>query len=156
MRQTRGDLFSKKADFVCITTNGTVNAKGEAVMGRGVALQASKTYPGLAKWFGGMLKDYGNHVMPLMRISNSSRLVSFPVKYHWRDDADFDLIERSAIELAQLVLLEHDMRVPALRDRTRIVLPRPGCGNGRLDWDDVRPVIEPHLDDRFWIVWNGE
>jgi len=33
-----------------------------------------------------------------------------------------------------------------------VVLPRPGCGNGGLDWDDVRPILEAILDDRFTVV----
>ncbi len=31
-------------------------------------------------------------------------------------------------------------------------LPRVGCGNGSLDWEDVQPILERHLDDRFILV----
>jgi hypothetical protein len=34
-----------------------------------------------------------------------------------------------------------------------ILLPRPGCGNGQLDWAQVGPAIAPLLDDRVTIVY---
>lgn len=33
-----------------------------------------------------------------------------------------------------------------------IYLVRPGCGNGRLRWQDVRHALSEILDDRFVIV----
>ena len=30
--------------------------------------------------------------------------------------------------------------------------PRVGCGNGALDWKDVRPILRRYLDDRFILV----
>lgn len=31
------------------------------------------------------------------------------------------------------------------------VLPRPGCGNGRLTWEQVKPVIK-FLPDNVWVI----
>jgi len=68
------------------------------------------------------------------------------VKHHWRERADLILIERSARELVDFVTDLWE-RGPAT-----ICLVRPGCGNGGLDWKDVRPVLAPLLDDRFMVV----
>lgn len=80
-------------------------------------------------------------------------LVSFPVKPAlgpsgepgWKAPADLGIIERSA---RQLVTAADNS---ALNWNT-VLLPQPGTGNGRLKWEDVKPVIEPILDDRFVVV----
>jgi hypothetical protein len=38
---------------------------------------------------------------------------------------------------------------------TTVIMPRPGCGNGRLRWQDVSKVLSDILDDRFVVVHNG-
>jgi hypothetical protein len=77
------------------------------------------------------------------------RLFTFPVKYHWKEQANLALIVQSAHQLVSLVdcspltvgtKLEH------------VYLPRPGCGNGGLMWSVVIHFIQPILDDRFTVV----
>jgi hypothetical protein len=63
-------------------------------------------------------------------------LISFPTKRHWREDSDIELIKRSAQELVSI--LKDD---PA----KRVLFTRPGCGNGNLDWEDVRPILQTIL-----------
>lgn len=74
------------------------------------------------------------------------RLVTFPVKVHWKDTASLDLIRRSALDLMATL----DM--PPLWPTRKVILPRPGCGNGGLSWVHVRPVIAPILDNRVWVI----
>ena len=37
-----------------------------------------------------------------------------------------------------------------------VVLPRLGCGLGQLRWDDVKPILERYLDDRFIVLTPPE
>jgi hypothetical protein len=156
MREDRGDLWRIPAHVRCITTNGTVRRDGHAVMGRGCARQARDDFPELAETLGRLLTRNGNHVQRLMAEmplpgrppglirTGFWELVSFPVKHHWRDRADLDLIERSCGELMDLADANPEWGV--------ILLPRPGCGNGQLEWSEVRPRIAPLLDDRVVVI----
>lgn len=136
MKEITGNLWDYQVDGnIVITTNGAVNSRGECVMGRGTAAQAKVRYPHLPKLLGTKIITSGNHVYSL-----TYGLYSFPVKHHWSDFADPELISRSAIELLNLV-----------NDSQLIFLPRPGCGNGGLKWENVKPLLRC-LDDRFTIV----
>lgn len=149
MREAFGDLWTMRADAVCITTNGYVTTAGRGVMGRGVAAQAKRRFPGIDKALGEALTKNGNHVQIIAWWGDGVALVAFPVKHVWRDAADLGLIRRSC---AELVVLADNPRGKAGRTWERILLPRPGCGNGRLRWEDVSPIVEPLLDDRVVIV----
>jgi hypothetical protein len=113
------------------------------VMGRGVALQAIQRMPDLQFALGAEIRHAGNHVYAFWKY----RVVSFPVKAHWREQADLELISRSARELSGLSITRADGGLVR-----PIYLPRAGCGNGRLRWEDVRPLLAAILDDRFIIV----
>jgi len=133
-------------DILVITTNGFVRKDGSAVMGRGIAYQATQHDPDVDKRLGKLIKNKGN---PVHLIHINPYWLSFPVKHGWFEKADLSLIERSTQELKQFVDT-HASMYDIFMDQ--VYLPRPGCGNGRLKWEDVKPVIEPYLDDRFIVV----
>jgi len=139
------DIWSlhRPNNWVVITTNGYVNQKGKAVMGRGVALQAAQKFPAIPMFLANAIKTFGNHVHVF---HHPFRLISFPVKHHWMQTADLDLIRRSTEELKEA------WNQVSEETGGRIYLPRPGCNNGRLNWKDVKPILEPILDDRFTVV----
>lgn len=144
MLEAVGNLWDVEADLRCITTNGaTRKSDGAAVMGRGCAREAKTKFPGIDFRLGELLRKHGNRVMRLMKLPDGSHLASFPVKHNWREQADPDLIRRSAEQLV------------ALADKfgyERVVLPRPGCGNGKLSYDQVRPILAGVLDERFAVI----
>lgn len=128
MKVVFGNVWDYPADYICIPTNGYVKSNGECVMGRGVALQAVRRFPGIAKMIGRELLRNGNHFAII-----DTRYCIFPVKHHWREKADLDLITRSTKELALV----------ASRNPEQIyVLPRPGCGNGGRTWEEVKPLLK--------------
>lgn len=136
MKELKGDLWSSDQEYKIITTNGVVRNDGALVMGKGVALQAALRFPEIPKILGSYVKAFGN--VPL--IFNNYKLITFPTKNHWIDKADINLIETSAVKIYNLLPRE-----------TTAAMTRPGCGNGGLKWDEVKPRIESILDDRFFV-----
>lgn len=144
MKEFCGNLWEVPCDLRVVTTNGSRNRRGAAVMGRGCAKEATERITGIEFHFGKLLARYGNRVMRLTSPArNGWALASFPVKHHWHETGDPALIRRSA---KQLVALADKF---GYRD---VLIPRPGCGNGSLRWQDVRPILEQVLDDRFTVV----
>lgn len=142
MIEVTGNLWSYPATVRLITTNGTLKANGEAVMGRGCALEAKTKWPSIAAELGHAIRVGGNRPHRLLQDEDVEWMLwSFPVKHHWREKADLDLIRHSAEFFAKRSTARHTF-----------VLPRPGCGNGGLTWDIVRPILAPLLDDRFHVI----
>lgn len=153
MKEVHSNLWNAIVDgtnAIVITTNGAVRKDGAAIMGRGVALQAKQRYPDIEYLLGSLIKENGNHVCLIT--GKIPGIISFPVKHHWRQKADLKLINQSAIELVSLV----DILSPLPSQFYTVALPRPGCGNGQLRWQDVRSIIRFVLDDRFTVYNNEE
>jgi hypothetical protein len=163
VRELVTDLFLEPADAICLTTNGSVKRDGAAVMGRGVALMAKRLWYGIDRLLGRRLKKQGNVVQVLTLETDSGlhylrlprkeggpllcpvpwHIVAFPVKEEWQEKADLDLIGQSARALRRLIKEQKWKRV---------LLPRPGCGNGRLSWAKVRPVLNRHFAENQHLV----
>lgn len=141
MKEIQGDIWDyySRGHWIVITTNGTIKKNGEAVMGRGVALQAKQRFPNLPTRLGRLLTLHDN----TPNLFRDLRLITFPVKYHWKDKANLDLIWDSCKRLVDGM---------KLLDLDALYMVRPGCGNGGLDWKDVKPILEKYLDNRFIIV----
>jgi len=142
MKEITGNLWDHHPEYIiAITTNGIIKKNGECVMGRGCAKEAKDRFPDIAKKLGTHVKLCGNHVYYL-----GKNVVSFPTKYGWWEDSDISLIERSTQELVALV------------DKSgwkSVIIPRPGCNNGRLKWSKVKPVLKKYLDNRFTVISFG-
>lgn len=147
MLEEFGDFWAIQGDARCITTNGTLRTNGDAIMGKGIALQAKQRYHRVETTLGRLIQKYGNHVFFI-----GHGLISFPTKHDWRDyKSDIGLIKRSAIELVSL--FKGDIPIKNKANR-RILLTRPGCGSGNLDWKEVKPVLQAILSSDEFIVIN--
>jgi O-acetyl-ADP-ribose deacetylase (regulator of RNase III) len=128
----KGDLLEQRVDAIV----NTVNTVG--VMGKGIALQFRRKWPDNFKAYEAACKR--NEVVPCkMFVFDNGRLVepkyiiNFPTKRHWRQASRMSDIECGLEDLIE--------QVKALGIRS-IAIPPLGCGNGGLDWSDVRPRIE--------------
>lgn len=154
MLEAYGDLWDIASeghwDAIVITTNGYVRKDGEAVMGRGIALEAKERYPGLALAVGTQIRNFGNKVHVFSGYDDFD-ILTYPVKPvfgpngepGWKAKAQLPLVQKSMSEMLYFVNRYHWMD---------ILMPRPGCGNGGLKWDTVKEAISPFLDNRFTVV----
>lgn len=148
MNEITGDLwdyYDREGYFIIITTNGTLRKDGSAVMGRGCAAEAKQKLPDMARLLGEDIRRHGNILLqPYRRDSKCPefRVLTFPVKHNWWEKADMELIKESARQLSEFI-----EGLP----KFKFVLPRPGCGNGRLDWEIVKPLLK-ELPGRVLVI----
>jgi len=118
----------------------TVNTAG--VMGRGIALQFKQAYPAMFRAYeaackAGDVKLGKMHVFDLGGLVGGPRwIINFPTKAHWRAASRLKDIDAGLQDLVATI------RRLGIRS---IAIPPLGCGNGGLDWSDVRPRIEAAL-----------
>lgn len=140
MKEIIGDMWQEHAEgaVVAITTNGAVNKVGKATMLRGCARQARARYPDLLQTLGALIRQHGNHVFDL-----GHQIVSFPVEVDPYQVPEMRLIEQSCRELVELA---------DYKGWQKIVVPRPGCGSGGLNWPEIKTLLERHFDERFHVI----
>ena len=133
---THGDLL--RQDDVDAIVN-TVNCAG--VMGKGIALQFKHKFPDNFKAYQAACKS-GEVRIGRMFVHDNGALarphyiINFPTKDHWRGNSRIEFIQSGLMDLvAQLERLHIKS----------IAVPPLGCGNGGLEWDEVRPLIEHAL-----------
>ncbi len=118
-----GDMALERRDenhVLVVTTNGAVKKNGECVMGAGIAKQVRDAVPGVAFRLGSLISEHGNRPFRL-----APDIWSLPVKHHWAQAADPLLI---ATSLEKMVPMVAKFQPEVLR------FPRPGSGNGKLDY----------------------
>jgi O-acetyl-ADP-ribose deacetylase (regulator of RNase III) len=127
-----GDLLQQEVGAIV----NTVNTVG--VMGKGIALQFKQKWPENYKAYAkacerGEIKPGKMFIYDAGGLLQPRYIINFPTKRHWRENSRIEDIEAGLADLVQ--------QVKELGIRS-IALPPLGCGNGGLDWSDVRPRIE--------------
>jgi O-acetyl-ADP-ribose deacetylase (regulator of RNase III) len=147
IRYTRGNLLEAPAEALV----NTVNEVG--VMGKGIALMFREAFPESARAYEAASKDGQVHVGTMLvtreRDLNGDRwIIHFPTKKHWRHPSKLEWIRAGLKDLVRVI-----------RDRgiRSVAVPPLGCGNGGLEWSQVRREIETelsNLDDVDVIVYE--
>jgi O-acetyl-ADP-ribose deacetylase (regulator of RNase III) len=132
IEQGNGNLLTAEVEALV----NTVNTVG--VMGKGIALQFKRAFPANFRAYQaacardevqlGHVWTFDTGVLGQQRY-----ILNFPTKKHWRSDSRLQDI---AAGLDSLVDTVRELGV------TSVAIPALGCGNGGLDWEDVRPLIE--------------
>ena len=126
-----GDIFESPAQVIV----NTVNTVG--VMGKGLALAFKKRYPDMFERYKQACDNDALTIGKLMLFYEADHwLLLFPTKKHWRNPSKLEYIEAG---LAKFVSSY------AVKSITSVAFPRLGCGNGGLNWEEVRPLMERYL-----------
>lgn len=118
----------------------TVNTVG--VMGKGIALQFKNQYPQNYKLYATACKAKEVVVGKMFVTEETSLLggkkiiINFPTKTDWRKPSEYSYIETGLQDLVKVI---EDKNIKS------IAIPPLGAGNGGLDWNKVKELIEQHL-----------
>lgn len=127
----RTSLFESTAQ----TLVNTVNCVG--VMGKGLAQIFKKREPGM---FAAYERICSQRLLKPGKLwlwrGEKSWVLNFPTKMHWRNPSKLEWIEAG---------LEKFASAYEEQGINEISFPQLGCGNGSLDWGEVKPLMEHYL-----------
>lgn len=131
IRYKKGNIFDSDAD--CLFN--TVNCEG--YMGKGIAYQFKDRFPENNERYveccnEGKLKP--GILLPFFE--NGKTIINFPTKDKWREPSQMKYIIDG---------LDYFVELLQVLDIKKAAIPPLGCGNGGLNWDEVKKVIESKL-----------
>lgn len=138
-----GEMFQTPGHII-VTTNSFLTTKMKLVMGRGAACQLKRKVPGIDLVFGQMIHETCGHLGRYGLLFNG-KYGAAQVKYRFNEKADLDLIRYSMQFLAWV----------ARENRYIYSINYPGIGNGRLEKDQVRPILNI-LPDNVYVWEKGK
>lgn len=132
IRYASGNLLEARADALV----NTVNEVG--VMGKGIALMFRETFPDNAREYEDAAKAGDVRVGHMLATRNPALLgprwiIHFPTKKHWRHPSKMEWVRTGLTDLVRVV---HEKGIRS------IAVPPLGCGNGGLEWSQVKEEIE--------------
>ncbi len=136
----KGNLFESHDEAIV----NTVNCVG--VMGKGIALQYKHLFPenyteykkqcSQKNIVPGKMFVYEYKTEDLFTESKPQFIINFPTKDHWRAKSKIEYIEQGLNDFIN-VIKEKNIK--------SISMPAIGCGNGGLEWSNVKKMITEKL-----------
>lgn len=143
------EYVEQNYNAIVVTTNCIVKSDGCLVMGAGIALDFNKRFPYLSHDLGKRTKSHielgrRGSISVINATDTVANIVSLPTKIDWRESSILSMIKENCYHM-QIIANAFNWR--------KILMTRPGCGLGNLDWKVVKEAID-FLDDRFVVVYN--
>lgn len=128
----KGDIFDSPAQVIV----NPVNTVG--VMGKGLALSFKQRYPEMFQAYRTACEKHLLTVGKLMLWRAPDHwILLFPTKENWCHPSKLSYIEKGLIKFTETY---------ANKNITSVAFPKLGCGNGELDWNKVKPLMEKYLE----------
>ncbi len=133
---TKGDIVKAHTEAIV----NSVNIVG--IMGKGVALAFKNAFPDNYNSYKKACENKELDIGKLF-ITETSQLypkyiINFPTKKHWKNPSKYEYIIEGLKELSKFI---KEKQIKS------IALPPLGCGNGKLEWNNVKFIIELNLND---------
>jgi O-acetyl-ADP-ribose deacetylase (regulator of RNase III)/uncharacterized protein YwgA len=138
IRYLTGNLLDSDAHALV----NTVNTVG--VMGKGIALQFKNMFPNNYKIYSKACENKEFKIGNLLITEEETLLkgkkiiINFPTKTSWRLPSEYSYIELGTKALVKAIK-ENDIK--------SIAIPPLGSGQGGLDWNKVKVILEKYLSD---------
>jgi len=132
----KGDLLSSDAQVLV----NAVNTVG--VMGKGIALQFKERFPNNLNRYLSACKRNELYPGKLLVVEETAMtgekklIINLPTKKDWKHKSKYEYIEEG-LKCLVAILKERNIQ--------SIAIPPLGCGNGGLDWMEVRRLMEKYL-----------
>jgi O-acetyl-ADP-ribose deacetylase (regulator of RNase III) len=135
IRFLKGNLIEAKVEALV----NTVNTVG--VMGKGIALMFKEAFPDNYSRYEAACKAGEVKVGQIFAVERNELfgpkwIINFPTKKHWRHPTKMEWVTEGLSDLRAFIV-EHGIK--------SIAIPPLGCGNGGLEWHQVRVEIENAL-----------
>lgn len=137
LQYIKGNLLESKAEALV----NTVNTMG--IMGKGIALQFKEMFHDNYKLYVNACKNKTIKIGCMFVTEDNSSLygkktiINFPTKTNWRFPSEYQYIEEGLADLVRTI---------KERNIKSIAIPPLGAGNGGLDWNKVKILLEKHLN----------
>jgi O-acetyl-ADP-ribose deacetylase (regulator of RNase III) len=133
-----GNLLDSDAEALV----NTVNTDG--IMGKGIALQFKNTFPTNYKMY---VKACANQEIGIGKLlvtvdtsllTGEKIIINFPTKTSWRKPSEYSYIEAGMLDLTKII---------KSKGIKSIAIPPLGAGNGGLEWNNVKIILEKYLTE---------
>lgn len=105
----------------------------EGFMGKGIAYQFKQSFPQNNQYYLQQCKQNSCTIGEIIFFEEQEKIIAnFPTKNKWREKSKYEYIEQGLYALHQGII-KHNI--------TSIAIPQLGCGNGGLEWRQVREMI---------------
>lgn len=113
----------------------TVNCEG--FMGKGIAYQFKQAFPENNKHYMALCKNKQLTIGDILFFEEKDKIIAnFPTKDKWREKSQYIYIEKGLDTLCNQI---------QKRQISSIAIPPLGCGNGGLNWNQVKELINSKL-----------
>lgn len=136
MKYIKGNILESSAQALV----NTVNTVG--IMGKGIALQFKKAFPSNYKAYVEACKMNDIKIGKLFvykdgnMLSGQKIIINFPTKTDWRKPSEYEYIEKGLTHLIEII---NQYNIKSL------AIPPLGAGNGGLEWEKVKKILDEKL-----------